>query len=181
MPTRSELVAARLEEIAWDGRIARGRPAEVARELGVSRELVRQVMVRLELELASPAQPGVCATCGGPTRPGKSYCSPRCAGERLRRYHDVGAVCIACGTAFVWTAAAQQQRVQNARQGQIRRLPVEAPVCSRTCGHRVSVELRNRERVPKHGTVAEYRRGCRCGLCREANTAYARARRERAA
>ncbi|MGD9935670.1 MAG: hypothetical protein AB7T37_18385 [Dehalococcoidia bacterium] len=95
-PTGRGRVEAALNQHFGDGPIPRGKLAEIARETGVSREYVRQVVVAAGREYAEPAN-RACSVCGRRLSRGQArFCSKACQSVRS----SVARVCQRCGTAF---------------------------------------------------------------------------------
>ena len=103
------------------GEYCRGYPpgalAEIARDVGLSRERVRQIA--------------------------KSIGITRLPDSGLLRgaileYADEGRICPECGSGFVWTARAQLARARNVRNGLVRAHASYEPTCSPACTTRRS-------------------------------------------
>lgn len=83
------------------------RPVEIARELGISRERVRQIMMKLGLTTRQPRMPKkLCPTCSAPIyRQNKMHCSRQCQVDS--KY--ITLVCNECDSTF------QRRKVVYAR------------------------------------------------------------------
>ena len=94
----------------------------IAREVGVSRERVRQILVRLDLPTSFPREPtNWCCFCVKPIREGRLYCNQKCN----ERAHRAQVVCRACGAGFSLRLSAYHARS--------RRSKVDGLWCSRAC------------------------------------------------
>jgi len=94
----------------------------IAKEIGVSRERVRQILVRLDLPTRIPVEPlNWCCFCVKPIREGRLYCNRICH----KRAHRVQLVCRACGVPFFVRLAAYRVRSERSK--------VVGLWCSRVC------------------------------------------------
>jgi len=75
--------------------------SNIARQLGISRERVRQIKVDEELPTRSRKLPSICPICGEPAR--YTFCSGGCAQTNKHRTHSRWVTCDDCGKPVVRT------------------------------------------------------------------------------
>ncbi len=103
--------------------LERGEAAAIAREVGCSREYVRQVMRRLGVTIKPPAVPPSCTGCGRPMPNAKTRTCQSCR----RKNAFVTLKCAYCGKDF--------ERRRSLHDAYVRRTATQrrGPVCSRGC------------------------------------------------
>ncbi len=122
---RQELV----KRLSGRKELERGEASALARELGCSREWVRQVMVQLGMVVLPPRPPAACTGCGDTRRPRKTRLCRNCRRDRM----FVTLTCANCGKEF--------ERRRDDHEAFLRRPTVRrrhGPVCSKTCRASVS-------------------------------------------
>lgn len=141
--TRNEQIVARINGGAT--------AAELARELGLSRERVRQVYVRATckgIPHFRPTKP--CAHCCrafNPHNVSVQYCSRECYADAKRRWHFKLAACAECGDIFTLTPRQQVSRAQNIQHGYIKFIDAEAFHCSPSCAVKHGRRLERKAKV----------------------------------
>ena len=173
-PTKSDLIRETLRRRYPCADIPYGASKELAGELGVSRELVRQIVAKMHFVVA--ASVGYqCIDCGKP-RPGHK-------GERrclacYKANNRIELPCAWCGKPktvvigmFVGRFNAPSEKGRY--KGNV--------FCDRVChGQWLGYHPNKRKHVTAHGTNAEYQYGCRCRACKDAVAAYQREKRRKA-
>ncbi len=114
----------RTAERVWA--IREGNPralaVNIAKEVGVSRERVRQILVRFDLPTRILKEPtNWCCFCVKPIPKAKLYCSRYCH----ERGHKVQVVCRACGVEFTLRLSVYHVRSRRSKAGGL--------WCSRAC------------------------------------------------
>lgn len=180
---RTAQITAALLGVAVDGVVPHGTDSRVAKELGRTRERVRQVRKSLGLYRTRLPRYG-CAECGRPfsgrvqrkARMGLPI-NPLCGS--CRRYIPVA--CDTCGKITMRDARHLIFTTNN-----IPRYTTGSQFCSRQCfgkwagthggwgspAHPIH-HMQKRAHVPRHGTHSEYSNyGCRCPECKAAQHAH---------
>lgn len=128
-------------------------------------------------------------TCETPRCVNPDHLEPVTASEHAKE-HGLGlATCATCGGSSWYVRSDGARRCRPCRQAargpKVDGAPCpmcgspkspEKGSCSRSCGALLH-NLLHPKPLPPHGTTSRYRRGCRCGECRAANSAYERSRR----
>ena len=171
--TKAFLIMAALKERYPDQEVPYGAVSALAHEFGVSRERARQLGKAYGVSIIHEDRRPRCMSCGDVLGKGSG-------GGLCRNCHYIDIACDQCGTLF--------QRLASEYLGHVNRDTryTGRAFCSPACfaGYyrgrerpftaehieaiRAAANRRMGERIPKHGTAAEYQHGCHCDLCHEA-------------